>query len=69
MSYAKDLTGLRFGRLQVISRNYQKQKECFNKNGSNKAFWNCICDCGNKVIVSGSNLKNRTNPTKSYGRW
>ena len=32
MSYAKDLTGLKFGRLQVLSRNHEKQNEYYKKN-------------------------------------
>ena len=39
-----DLTGQRFGRLIVLSR----------ESGSK---WKCLCDCGNEIIASGSNLK------------
>ena len=67
MAYAKDLTGRRFGRLVVVSRNYDKQEEVFAEKKVHKAFWNCICDCGNEVIVNSSNLCNRTNPTMSCG--
>ena len=67
MTKAQDLTGMRFGRLTVLSRNYDKQKELFDKTKQYKAFWNCLCDCGNTVIVTSSNLKNKTNPTLSCG--
>lgn len=67
MSYAVDLTGKRFGRLLVVSRNKQKQDDYLKQTGNNKAFWNCKCDCGNTVVVSGSSLKNRISPTRSCG--
>ena len=51
-----DLTGKRFGRLVVIERS--------DKIGSHP-MWLCECDCGNRVIVDGANL--RTNHTKSCG--
>lgn len=67
MSYAKDLTGLKFGRLQVISRNYEAQEEHYKKTGKYKAFWNCVCDCGREAVVSSCSLTNKTNPTRSCG--
>jgi len=57
MTYAKDLTGMRFGRLTVLSRNYEKQQAILKETGRNEAYWNCLCDCGNTTVVSGSNLK------------
>lgn len=45
-----DLTGRHFGKLEVLKR---------AENGKNGAIrWLCLCDCGNKTIVQGSNLKN-----------
>ena len=44
-----DLTGLKFGRLTVISRTGVA------KGGS--ATWNCVCACGNKTVADGGNLK------------
>jgi len=44
-----DITGVRFGRLVVIER---------SGNNSKPVKWNCKCDCGNNVIVTGNNLKN-----------
>lgn len=52
----KDLTGMRFGRLKVIS---------FNRVENNNTYWNCICDCGNEKIATESNLVN--GKTKSCG--
>lgn len=67
MSYADNLIGKRFGRLLVISRNYEKQKNLLEQGKGNKAYWNCLCDCGNSVIVGSSALKNKRHPTVSCG--
>jgi len=47
-SRVKDLLGKRFGMLTV-----QSFKE---SNAKQKAYWNCVCDCGNKTIVRGAHL-------------
>ena len=44
-----DITGQKFGKLTVISLSPIKK--------SRKLYWNCVCDCGNTTIVSGSNLR------------
>lgn len=51
-----DLIGQRFGRLVVVS-------EAGSRNG--KVRWNCICDCGNEVVVDTSSL--RSGNSKSCG--
>lgn len=51
-----DLTGQRFGRLVVLSRHVDKNK---------RAFWLCLCDCGNQAVVNGSSLRDRV--TRSCG--
>ncbi len=57
MGISVNLTGLRFGRLTVLS---------FCKKGNNyHTFWNCKCDCGNNVVVDGRHL--RSGGTKSCG--
>ena len=43
-----DLTGQVFGRLKVLSYAH-------TKNG--RAYWNCLCECGNKTIVQRGNLR------------
>lgn len=43
-----DLTGQRFGRLEVIGR---------EGNIDGKATWKCVCDCGNKTVVRGESLR------------
>lgn len=57
MSKLIDLTGQVFGRLRVISR--------AENNKANKAQWLCECECGNKKIIVGTQL--RTGHTKSCG--
>lgn len=42
-----DLTGRKVGKLTVVDYAYTKD---------NKAYWNCICECGNKCTVCASNL-------------
>lgn len=43
----KDLAGLRFNMLEVISFAYIKDSH---------SYWNCKCDCGNTSVVCGSRL-------------
>lgn len=53
----KDLTGQIFGKLKVI--------DCAGRNHRKQALWNCLCECGKKVVVHGNHL--RSNRTKSCG--
>ena len=55
----KDMTGMVFGKLTVIS------KSDYKNSYSNHTYWNCKCECGNTCIVMGHNLRNGT--TKSCG--
>lgn len=50
MSKFIDLTGNRYNMLTVIRRLDNAEKGVTR--------WECICDCGNKTIVRGGNLKN-----------
>lgn len=52
-----NLVGKRFNRLLVIKESLER------KNG--KVTWNCLCDCGNKILVTSSDLT--TGNTKSCG--
>lgn len=45
----QDITGNKYGRLTVLN--------IYGRNNG-KILWECECDCGNIVIVSGNNLKN-----------
>jgi len=51
-----DLSGERFGRL-VVTDQWEHRK--------GRVAWWCICDCGNKVLVTARQLRNGT--TKSCG--
>ena len=56
MATAKNITGKQFGRLTAISR---------AKNARGRTRWNCVCECGNKVIITTKSLSN--GDTKSCG--
>ena len=49
MSRVNDLTGKRFGKLTVLCRSEENSK-------AGKARWVCLCDCGEKTVVTGGNL-------------
>jgi len=51
-----DLTGKKFGSIMAV-------RQAPIKKNSN-AQWECICDCGNKLTVSGAELVKRTNCIK-----
>jgi hypothetical protein len=51
-----DMTGQKCGRLTVISR---------AENKGTRAYWNCLCECGNTKIVEGKRL--RAGKTQSCG--
>ena len=48
----KDITGCKINKLRIISRNNEAQA----KDKYNRVFWNCECDCGNKVIFPSNNI-------------
>ncbi len=54
---ALKLEGQKFGKLTVVKQD--------GKDSSGHTMWLCQCDCGNKVTVVGSHLKNGN--TKSCG--
>ena len=47
----RDLTGQRFGKLVVLQRTENPQKQTHSTD-----YWLCRCDCGNETVVLGSNL-------------
>ncbi len=55
---AKDLTGRKFGKLQVIERDWSKDK-------FRRAMWKCRCDCGS--IISQPTRSLLSGHTKSCG--
>lgn len=44
-----DMTGMRFGRLVAVTYSHT------SNNG--QAAWNCLCDCGCSLVVSGDSLR------------
>lgn len=48
----RNLTNQRFGHLQVL-----RMSEHIYSGKQSKITWECVCDCGNKVIVRGDALK------------
>jgi len=44
----KDISGQRFGRLTIVA---------FDRTENRRAFWRCLCDCGNMTIVIGKDLR------------
>lgn len=46
-----DLTGKRYGKLQVLNKSDIRTKYW-------EICWNCLCDCGNCVVIPGFKLRN-----------
>lgn len=57
MNNKKDLIGMKFGKLTVVSKAENDKK--------NQAMWNCLCDCGNYTRVCTYQLT--SGKTKSCG--
>jgi hypothetical protein len=51
----KDLTGKVISKWVIVSR-YMGEKR---KDNDNHVYWNCVCECGAKSIVSGSDLRRK----------
>jgi hypothetical protein len=47
MSQRRNLTGRKFGRLTALS---------FTASAKNRSMWNCVCECGNRVVVLRDSL-------------
>lgn len=58
MSKVIDETGNRYGHLTVIKR--------VKNDSRGQARWECLCDCGNKTIVTGTHLRNRHTQSCGY---
>ena len=52
MSWEVDLSGERFGKLQVLER----AKPVTKPNGKRVTMYKCLCDCGRKTIVTHGSL-------------
>jgi hypothetical protein len=57
MWVAKELTGMRFGKLTVLDRAQNDKR--------GQSMWNCLCDCGKATVVNGYYLT--TEHTRSCG--
>jgi hypothetical protein len=53
MSVLIDLVGRRFGRLVVSHRHGTRVQP----NGCKRPTFGCVCDCGQRVVVAGTNLR------------
>ena len=51
MRKVRDLIGMRFGSLLVVSRSIDQ-----TKNGYIGAIWNCVCDCGGSTVSASTHL-------------
>ena len=56
-----NLIGQKYGRLTVIS----EAEPHITASGTRQTQWNCVCECGNKVIIKTANL--RSGNTQSCG--
>lgn len=65
MGKFQDLSGMRFERLTVVKRDYEKEEQRILEGKKKRVYWICKCVCGNHVSVSTDNLKN--GHTKSCG--
>lgn len=61
MGALNDISGKKFGMLTVIDR----AQDYISPGGYRKPMWNCVCECGNTVVVAANRLK--TGNTKSCG--
>lgn len=59
MKIVKNLIGERFGFLTVVSLAQHHRQKC----GKSVVMYNCICDCGNKIVVRMSSLTSRKKQT------
>lgn len=59
MRNAKNLIGVKFGRLTVIER----CESYFDGH----AMWRCVCECGNEKAVQSNNLQKKNGGTRSCG--
>ena len=50
MARKLNLTGQKFGMLTVL-------RESTYKNNTGRSKWLCECECGDKKVISGNNLK------------
>jgi len=57
----RDLSGLRFGKLLVLSRDFAVEHK--------RPYYLCRCDCGNEVVTCGTSLTRKRGNSLSCGCW
>lgn len=65
MSSAKDIKGMKFGKLTAIKRDEERIATRTKKN--NQIYWLCQCDCGNQTLKSVTVAALISGNTKSCG--
>lgn len=60
-----DLTGQVFSKLFVIGLDHKKEVVYKNGRKKTRAYWKCICECGNEVVRADESL--RDGKTRSCG--
>jgi len=58
MGQIRDLTGMRVGKLVVLSFSHVEKR---------MAWWHCRCDCGTLTLIGMNNLTKRNHPQQSCG--
>lgn len=53
MKYPKDLSGLKFNKLTVVSKSDKISK-------NHQIYWNCVCECGTKKVIRRDHLTRLT---------
>ncbi len=69
--HSKDIckSGDRYGRLTIVSRNFEYE-DLKVKNGQQRRPWyNCKCDCGNVCVVNGYNLTREITRSCGCMKW
>lgn len=54
----KNMIGVVYGKLKVLSFQGTKGDESDKENKTSRAYWLCECQCGQKKIICGKNLRN-----------
>jgi len=62
---AKDMVGFKVGKLTVIERDAHRADK---NNKAQVAYWLCQCDCGSKVSIAGTTLRNGTSKSCGCGK-
>lgn len=60
-----EMEGKKFGKLKVLRRDKEKEKEIKERTGRTYTMYYCKCECGNFATVSGNHL--RSGHTESCG--